>query len=241
MSGFVILMYHRISGFGSPFEAKYACPPTVFAGHMKWLRHHDYRLIGLGEAEAYMDNASALPERAVVITLDDGYRDNFENAFRILQRYCVPATLFITTNSVGRMSGWTRTPWPMLTWNQIEKMARGGIDVGSHSVGHLRLTGLSQPEAWDEIADAKQVLESRLCKQVRHFAYPFGAHAPEVRALVRDAGYRLGLSTTAGRNNRNVDRFALRRVPIHGTDSLDRLWRKLATAFGNPHGRIGGS
>jgi len=229
---FAILMYHRITGYRTSDEAKYACPSDLFAAHIRWLKGGDHTLVSLDEIETYLSGIGQMPGKPVVITLDDGYRDNYENAFPTLQEWNVSATIFVTTGAVGRMSSWTETPWPMLDWGHIREMDRVGIAFGSHCVQHVRLAEVSPEKAWDEMSGSKQDIEFRLGKSIHHFAYPFGNHSPEVRTLASEAGYRLGLSAREGVNTRKSDRFALHRIPIHGEDSIDRLSRKLCGAFG---------
>ncbi|MBW2645064.1 MAG: polysaccharide deacetylase family protein [Deltaproteobacteria bacterium] len=231
MARFIILMYHMISEPRSERERRYACPPTRFAKHMRFLRSQGFNLVSLEAVGRYLRGKESLPERSVAVTLDDGFRDNYDNAFPILREYTIPATVFLTAGMVKkantRMKARDFPRREMLTWREVEVMAHAGIFFGAHTMRHPRLTELAIKEAVEEISQSKKVIEDRLGRVVDSFAYPYGLFTDETRALVQEAGYALACSTRSGFNKRNTDPYVLRRIEVYGTDILWKLQQKI--------------
>src|SRR5262249_2149348 len=96
---FQALTYHRLTTTDDPFFP--GIPVDVFAQHVGFLARH-YQIVDLAELLQRLDNGQPVPKNAVVLTFDDGYRDNYELAFPILQQYQVPATIFLTTSFVNQ-------------------------------------------------------------------------------------------------------------------------------------------
>jgi peptidoglycan/xylan/chitin deacetylase (PgdA/CDA1 family) len=118
----------------------------------------------------------------------------------------------------------------MLNAPELRSLNSGGIEVGSHTVGHPRLTGLAPQEVRMELRSSKSQLEDVLGRPVEHFAYPFGNYNDAVRDAVADAGYSSACSTRWGKRHTASDLFALRRVEVQGRDSLFQFALKLRIA-----------
>jgi peptidoglycan/xylan/chitin deacetylase (PgdA/CDA1 family) len=163
-----------------------------------------------------------MPGRALVITFDDGYRDNFLNAAPILERLGLPATFFVVSRWMGTtvVPFWDRrrgVQYPWMTWDEVSQLHRRGFDIGSHTRTHVDLGTVPDPIARDEIAGAREDLEQRLGARVESFAYPYGGRdnlTDASRALVKAAGFRCCCSAFGGTITRATDPFHLPRVPI---------------------------
>lgn len=228
---FLILMYHMICVPENLKEARYACPPQRFRQHLTTLLKLGYQALSLKQIEAALQTGTPLPERAVVITLDDGYEDNYTFAFPILQELNLPAIIFLVTDLIGKTNAWMSMSsfpaHPMLTWQQIKEMHRHGIEFGGHTLTHPRLTQLDEETAAREISECKQAIEDRLGAECRYFAYPYGLFDTRIRDLVEASGYRLACSTRSGFNHPGRDPYILHRIGVHGTDSAWKLKQKL--------------
>jgi len=171
--------------------------------------------------------------RQVVITFDDGYRDNLLNAAPVLHALGLPATVFIVAGRVGGKLDHDHADDAgnaLMTWQDIEQWIALGLDVGCHSMTHRRLSRLPEDEQRTEIIDSLQLLGERTGRQIGAFAYPFGsAYDYDVTSvrLVREAGFACGLSNRYGVNGRQCDRWAMRRIWIDSTDDLRTFQAKV--------------
>lgn len=247
-----ILMYHQIS---RPLKGLRSCQdcvsPERFEMQIGELLRAGYRVISLASLVKLLEeSSSALLKRCVVLTFDDGYRDQFLNAYQILRRYQLSATFFLVTGYLGKntffphLSLESAPIWPVhqppsgwlpLSWDGAEEMARNGMEIGSHSVSHRSLGCMGPREVEAEVRRSKEMLEQRLGLRVVFFAYPFGSEAygdfdREIQAILHDAGYRGACTTVVGTNGLGMEPFALRRIPIEEGDGPFRLRCKLVGA-----------
>ncbi|MEI6631819.1 MAG: polysaccharide deacetylase family protein [bacterium] len=206
---FSILMYHSVSPEAQKAN-RLSVTPKVFERQMRFLKNFGYNVIPLEAAISFIEEGRAIPPRTVAITFDDGYRDNYTYAFPILEKYNLPATLFVIINEIGR-PGQDR-----LSWQEVHQMHSSGlVTFGSHTLGPEPLVNLkSDEEVRRQIFDSKKVLEDKLGDKVTLFSYPEGKFNDRIRYLVREAGYKLAVTTSPGKKFSNHDIFALKRLRI---------------------------
>jgi peptidoglycan/xylan/chitin deacetylase (PgdA/CDA1 family) len=217
-----VLMYHKVNDL---WPNPTTVPTGVFAEQMALLGELGYTPVSLDAVlEHYLDGAP-LPAGAVLLTFDDGYRDNLENALPILQRHGYPAVLFVPIAFLD-----DERPLPheeslrllgvrneTVEWSELAELEAGGIRVESHGIGHRPLSELEPAEAAREIALSKLRLEDRLGRRVDAFAFVKGSHAdyrPEHASLVQQAGYRIAFTSVSGANGPASDRFRLKRYNV---------------------------
>jgi len=174
----------------------------------------------------------------LVVTHDDGYLDNFENAMPVLEDVGIPATFFISAGLMGTdvVPFWDRdveADLGWMSWDQVREMHARGFTIGAHTSTHVDLGRVDGEEARRELVESRRQLERELGVQVDLFAYPFGG-ADNInqanRAHVRDAGYRCCLSCHGGLPREGADVFDLPRVPISSWyEDPDQLALALAT------------
>jgi len=214
----VIVAFHRIEDAGGPDELTTSV--GMFERYCRFFQRH-FRVVSLRDLVLRLERGLPL-NRELVITFDDGYRDNFEKAVPVLEHYALPATFFVVTQWIGTdvVPWWDRArgvrhPW--MTWDQVRRLHQKGFEVGAHTRTHVDLGGVSEDEAWAEIRDARVELERQLAAPVELFAYPYGGPtnlAERSRAVVKRSGFRCCCSCFGGRNATGTDPFHLRRVPI---------------------------
>lgn len=231
MQRFVILMYHMISEPKTAAEIKYACPPKQFEQHLQMLLSSGFKPISINAIEDYYLHQTPLPDKAFLISFDDGFEDNYSNAFSILQRYKIPAVIYLATGSIGKTNQWmsklTFSERKMLTWAQIKDMASQGIDFGSHTVSHPKLSELNDNSVSKELVESKQLIEDQLSMECSHFAYPYGLLTEKTRYLVQQTGFKTACSTRSGFNNAERDPLVLHRIEVYGDDSTWKLKQKI--------------
>ena len=179
------------------------------------LRKLGYQSVSSRDFRAWQLGQKTLPERAVVLTFDDGYASHLELVAPLLVRYRFSGTFFVTTGLVGRHGH--------LTWDQLRRMIFLGMEIGSHGLTHTPLTKLPRPALEDELTQSKRLLEEQLGVPVRAIAAPGGFWNRAVADGVAHAGYEVAWLSTIGTNGPNTNPMALRRVVVRQPFSADRL------------------
>jgi peptidoglycan/xylan/chitin deacetylase (PgdA/CDA1 family) len=217
----VVVMFHRVKD-GTLAADSLTVDVATFERYCQYFKQH-FRVLPLGELVQRLEERRSL-SRALAITFDDGYRDNFDNAAPVLERLGLPATFFVVTqwmetDVVPFWDGQAGVRHPWMTWAQIRSLRDRGFEIGVHTRTHVDLGQVTGPEAVSEIAGARADLERRLATSVTSFAYPFGGRnnfTDANRELVKTAGFRCCCSGYGGVNPRGTSPFNLHRVPITG-------------------------
>jgi len=222
-----ILMYHSVAPQAEK-GYRLKVTPDVFAKQMRFLREHGYNIVTLEEAADLLRKHKRIPPMTVVVTFDDGYKDNYIYAYPVLKQYKIPATIFLIANEVQRPQG------DKLSWSDIEIMQAGGlIAFGSHTLNHAWLPEVTSDNILkNEISESKKYLEDKLGVKVDTFCYPGGRLNAKIRQMVIDAGYKVAVSTNKGRARAN-DLFALNRVRISQNDSNQLIFWFKASGYYN--------
>lgn len=183
-----ILVYHHIRDTKpypkSTWSYKMSVSPSIFEAQMQWLNDRGYTTITLDEYVALRNGTKASVNKPVVITFDDNNRSQYELAYPVLAKNGQVATFYMVSNRVKNSA--------FLTEEEIRTMAKGGMDIQSHSVSHPTMTNLSAANLERELLESKKALEKLLGAPVRHIAYPNTAHNPRVRDATKKAGYVTG-------------------------------------------------
>lgn len=213
----VVIAFHRVN---DSVVAPLTCSVERFTRFCRFARQH-FDVIGLGELVGRLERGESIG-RALAITFDDGYEDNFEFAAPVLRALDLPATFFVVTNFIDSdtVAWWDKdvSPRPRwMSWNQVKQLRSDGFEIGAHTCNHADLGKVTGDEAGREIAASREVLESRLGGTVDLFAYPYGGEENLIEAnrdLVRENGFRCCVSCCGGIVMRDEDPMRLRRVPI---------------------------
>lgn len=205
-----ILLYHYVEDNTDErdfLRTSMATRPYFFEIQMKYLSLSGYTAISPSDLKSAFDGDTNLPEKPIVITFDDGFRDYYYNAFPVLKKYNLHAIVYMIANHIGRSGN--------LTVEMLAEMIDSGVfELGSHTLNHLWLSQVAQGEARREIFESKKVLSDIFNYPVKHFAYPGGFEAPWVSDLVKEAGYETAMTTKAGINQTPDKIFTLKRVRV---------------------------
>ena len=139
--------------------------PEIFRRHIREFKEAGYTFIDVS-ALRKSGAGSSLPEKAVLITFDDGYADNYNYAYPILRDEQVPGTFFVVSSTVGNEN--------RMTADQLREMRANGMQIGSHTVNHEPLIAMSPEEIDFELRASREALEKLLGKSVYALAYPTG-------------------------------------------------------------------
>lgn len=263
-----VLAYHSINAV-SLKSLEIEQDTRIFEHQISFLKKN-FTIISLTEFLKCRCNSNKFPPNAVLLTFDDGYRDNYVNALPILIEHNVPAAIFITTGPIEtneplffdalrytilntrafsldlRDAGLSRYDLPSsnepillkaikeitaysknktpefnskfialicerlgvdreevkekcryLSWKEIHEMVGHGIEFGSHTQTHPKLSHLSFEECKAELTGAKKIIEARIKLPVKTLAYPFGGRADyneKVEKAAIESGYECAFS-----------------------------------------------
>tara|TARA_B100000315_G_C14590669_1_gene595560 strand:+ start:3280 stop:4098 length:819 start_codon:yes stop_codon:yes gene_type:complete len=224
-----ILLYHSIGELLENDRFGLRTSKEHFKEQMKFLFEDNYEVVSLSELFNKSKNEDYNENKRVVVTFDDGYKDNLLNAVPILNEYNLKYTLFVSPffldNSFSKQ-GYVND-WKYLDWEDLEYLINNGAEIGCHSRYHEDLTTLSEQRLKDNISTAKEILEKRTGQDIQAFSYPYGKFSDRVKEVVSNSGFRMACCSIGGSNTSSTDVFELRRTEISKYDSLRDFKKKL--------------
>ena len=205
-----VFAYHR---FG---DSRYPATNTslsAFESQLKYLADNHYTVLTLGEAVAKWKAGKALPDKAAILTIDDGYLSFYENGWPLLKKYGFSATIFVQTGTIGGND--------FINWPQIKEMQKAGIEIGNHSHEHTQFLNLDEKERiavfLKDLAEASDHFQEHLGSIPALYCYPYGEWTPEMEHVLRDAGFEAATVQKSGVFSQGSDAMAIPRFPMGGS------------------------
>lgn len=223
-----VLLYGQI---GDTAHNEFWVTTDNFTRHMQGLKDRGYNTLTLDQYIAIQEGTATAPEKPILLTFTNGYRNLQDIVDPVLANHNFNATAMILPGRVGGDSSWDEgdinAGAPVvqhLTWDQLRALqATGRWDFGSHSSTHPRLTTITNTtELNQEIAGSKQAIESELNGTVRAFSYPYGAHSADIRQRVESAGYDVAFGVRDAVSHNNL--YALPRFDIDNSVTVAQLF-----------------
>lgn len=212
-----ILMYHYISvppEDADIYRTDLSVTPEDFRVQMAYLAENGYTTNDFYDLSRAITGKTDLPAKPVLITLDDGYRDNYENAFPILQEYGHVATFFIVSEFID--SGNEN----YLTWDMVEEMSAAGMRFESHSRSHPDLRGQPRDYLIWQILGSQETIAYHIGYTPRYFSYPAGWYDDQTVELLQDLDFWGAVTTAGGKWHGFDDRFMWTRLRVRNTTPL---------------------
>lgn len=241
-SRIVVLYYHRIGKADVLTRT-----PQQFSDDLDFLKKH-YECISLRELCDRLQRKPVFRRRAVVITFDDGYRDNYLLAAPILKKAGISATFFVSTGYMGTERDFLHDlrdekeviekalRFPKLTWMDLRAMQSEGFEIGSHTINHTNLGKADKQSIEREITGSLAMLNKMLDDRPRAFSFPWGKPqdiSEYAIDIVKRAGYYTAVSAYGGSNTRGADLFNIRRLDV-GNGEISRLALRARVAGFDP-------
>jgi len=212
-------------------------PASWFRKQVDWLLRQGYRILNLKTCWDHVTQTGFAPDRTVVLTFDDGYRNVLTHAARVLSDYGLTGTVFVTTNYIGKTSAFNAqfgfTHLAMLGWDEIDELVGLGWDIQSHGHYHYPLYRLAPELRDEEFVRSKAILEGHLKRPVDFYCYPFGAFDEGTVAAIRRAGYKAAVGGRPGVFHRieACDVYRLPRLSIYSSMDLSDFKLHFSTVY----------
>lgn len=203
-----VLLYHRV-GYS---KGDLTVTPERFNRDLLRLHDHGYQTISLAQFQSLMaGNNVSIPDKPLLITFDDGYADNYENAYVSLLNHGMTALFFIITGLLATTD--------RLTPVQIKEMQQNGMSFGSHTMSHRALADLTLADMEVELNSSRTTLENILRIPIDTVSYPRGRYTAATIKMAGQCGYHYGFTTIYGSCYPGSAPFELRRIPVFSYDN----------------------
>lgn len=203
VDGFPILEYHKVNDYDTD---TYTIRPQDFAAQLDYLKAQGYTTITVLEYLNARKGEGSLPEKPVLITFDDGYRDNYTTAIPMLEERGMKGTVFIVTNDVGLPK--------YMSWDDLMDLQNRKSELGSHTANHLPLTDMSDEAAEEEMKVTKLITTWHGLKKLFGFSYPNGMYKPEYAAMLKRQSFYCAVTGDPGLNTLKTKPYELHRINI---------------------------
>lgn len=232
MSPIPVLMYHHVNQHKDDMVT---ITPDVFECQMKYLQKNGYATLTIDKLIDYINGEFQLTQKAVVITFDDGWLDNYIYAFPVLEKYKIHASIFIVadrTEKASENSAQSPSSVPnhkeskslikkgeeqkvALNWRLIKKIADTGlVDFYSHTMSHRECDKLSEAELSEELKQSKKIIERQLNRPCPYLCWPYGKYNDAAIRIARDSGYKAVFTVEHGIVKPGSDPLAIKRIVV---------------------------
>jgi peptidoglycan/xylan/chitin deacetylase (PgdA/CDA1 family) len=229
--GLRVLMYHKVS-------QKTGDALTVTVDQLKkqleWLKAEEFEFISCAALLEKLERKEPLPPRAVLVTFDDAYLDNYELALPLLRQFSVPATIFVPTGFIGKTNVWDGGACPLMNVEQLRSAVAGGVELGLHSHRHMNYGKVPVAQAVEDVQACVAAMQDLGLPYVSALAYPYGGRPKAVaerNALLEAFGVS-GVKAAFRIGNRVNslplrDHFEINRLGVRGDESFAVFQRKI--------------
>jgi peptidoglycan/xylan/chitin deacetylase (PgdA/CDA1 family) len=206
-------MYHYISNppAGSDrYRIDLSVSPTELEAQLKYLSTNGYTVISLYDLYAHLASGAALPSKPVVLTFDDGYRDAYEYAFPLLQKYRMTGTFFIVSDFIN-----VNNP-AYLTWEMVKTMSAAGMSIESHSRTHPDLRNRPVDQLIWQVLGPIEAITAYTGKRPHFFCYPSGRYDDALIRMLRSVDTWAAVTTQQGITHTLAGAMTWTRVRVRG-------------------------
>ncbi len=214
-----ILMFHHIRDpkpIADKIQHNLSVSPEKFRADLELLKRNGYQAVSIDDLSRIFSGELQI-KKPVVLTFDDGYDDNFTQAFPDIVSAGMTGNFYIITGSVGKPA--------YMTAGQLKAMEKAGMTIGSHTVAHEDLAIISVDRQTKELAESKTFLKNLLGKNIADLCYPSGKYSPLTLTIAKQLGYKTGTTTKFGLAELNSDMLQLPRVRMTEATNLSAILR----------------
>lgn len=214
----LIIYYHEVVEDNEGFSYQ-KIGKTKFEEQMAFLKAQGYQTLFFSELK------NPLPEKAVIVSFDDGFESVYKNAMPIMKKYGIKGNVYLPTAYVGKDK--------FMSWDMVRELAKDGFEMQAHTHNHVDIRGLDEDGLRKETTDSNERFLAELGQIPKAFCMPFGTYdKASVRALKRIGGYEYLLGSYYGRcKEGQLQGAVLPRIGISDADSIEVFEKKLCGKF----------
>jgi len=221
-----VLNYHRVvsdQDISRCASGAYVVSESEFEEHMLHLKGRGFTAIDLDDYLYYREHRDELPPKPIIITLDDGYENNYLYAYPALKKCGFKAVIYSISDPDASFFGDFEIPERLLSPAQMKELSDNGISIQGHTHSHAPLKFQTDEAIERELATCKKILEAITGRPVQHMAIPYGVFDKRLFEIARRTGYRTLEVPGKGTINLDTDPFRLRRLSVHNLTTLPQL------------------
>lgn len=210
-------MYHYVSippEDADKYRVDLSVSPDAFREQMAYLAENGFETVDLYDLSLAIADKRELPEKPVILTFDDGYRDNYENAFPVLQEFGFQGTFFVVTQPIDDGNP------HYLTWEMVKEMADAGMRIEPHSKTHADLSGREKDFIIYEVLGAQETIAAHTGQTPRYFCYPGGRYDEKTIEVLAELDFWGAVTTEGGKWHGYDERYVWQRVRMRNSTPL---------------------
>lgn len=228
-----ILMYHKIVETELRTPHRIFVTKDVFESHLRALKDAGRVALNFQDLLDFKEGRrpwSEFPAKPVILTFDDGYRNNLEFGVPLLKKHGMKAVLFLLADRSLSTNSWddgSAPQLPLMTPAERAELAASGVfEIGSHGFRHRRITEMSEVEARAELHESKLALEAEFQRPVHAFAFTYGDTSEDAARWAAEEGYRYAINTDSGSLRVEDNPWAVFRTSVFPEDGPERILQK---------------
>ncbi len=229
-----ILMYHKIPDQDLQSQHKIYVNKNNFAKHLTIFKSLNMTTLTFDELAQFrkgLKSFSLFPKNPLILTFDDGYEDNIQNADVELKKQSMHAHIYLLADPNIASNEWDHQSdrsekHRIISGDERKLWKNSQFTIGSHGLNHQRLPAMSSEKKILELSISKQKLEAEFKQPVITYAYTYGDTNKECAELAEACGYEYALNTDTGGLLIEEDPYAIFRVNIFPDESFLSLWKK---------------
>ncbi len=228
-----VLMYHKVPNQEIQSQHKIYVTKATFEKHLQFFKDQGFETLTFSQLEKFKKQEipfKEFPVKPLILTFDDGYRDNLENASPLLKKYGFNAQIFLLANPNISSNEWdiskTEPSHEIVSGNDRQRWVLSAFEVGSHGFSHKKITEMSPEEAYSELRESKLALEKEFQTPINVYAFTYGDTNKDMAALAEAAGYSYAVNTDTGGTLIEEAPYEIFRTNIFPNESRLSLMKK---------------
>lgn len=221
-------MYHRIADIPGD---RNSLPVEKFIEQLEYLHHNGYQTVTMNDVYMHYTKQKKLPTKSVLLTFDDGYKDNYITALPLLKKYKMSAVVFPISNWIGRENQWEdfhKAATLTMTLDELKSWQKNGMEIASHTVNHPFLSTCKGSQLQAELLESKNYLSKELNTSIDFLCYPYGNFNKETMLIAKNVGYKAAFAIFDQVPIWHINLFALPRIQISSRQSLNEFKLKVS-------------